>query len=238
MKKQFLIIFAAILLMVLITSSCSLMLSIQSQTMSRSDDLPGEPEKTEKPGEENEASKESDEAKANESEAPPASYSFVGRVHGLSSEPDTEQEQDDLEVADSDELDGYVPELTIETNGVNMEAVAEHYGFVLALMTDDRLLGRIENGNLESINKDFLSHFADRAREGYISAEIRPLVDRISNHLNKRVQAVYLVPNQVEQEFIRIQMEAIEQQGRSPQEVQLVRARYRRDYSIEVLEVI
>ena len=237
MKYQFFLIFLAILLAVALASSCSVLLTVQQQELhtnleeSRQEDA-AEKEETE--------DKSDEEAEEEEQEEPVPSYSFVGRVSGLSPEPEPEPEekQEDLEVADSEKQDGYVPELTIETNGVDMASVAEHYGFVLALMTDDRLLGRVENGNLEEIDAAFLGRFAKRAREGDISADLRPLVDRLSNHLNKRVQAVYLVPNEVEQEFIRIQMEAIQQSGRSPRDVQLVRARYRRDYSIEVLDVI
>lgn len=238
MKKQFLIIFTAIFLIVILTSSCSLLLNMQNQALSQADDITGEQEKTEKPEEEKPALEENEEAEANEPEEDPASYSFVGRVDGISSEPEPEHEEEDLEVANSDELDGYIPELTIETRGVNMESVAAHYGYVLALITDDRLLGIIENGNLESIDEQFISNYAARAREGHLTPELRPMVEKISDHLNKRVRAVYLVPNDVEQQFIQKQMDAIDKKGLSPQDVQLVRARYRQDYSVEILEVL
>ena len=108
---------------------------------------------------------------------------------------------------------------------------------MLALMTNDRMLGTIRNGELKQIDQQFLGNFANRARAAEISADIQPIIKQLQQHLDQSVRAVYLVPNQVEEQFIRIQLQAIREAGLTPGEVELVTARYLSDYSIEVINI-
>ena len=170
-------------------------------------------------------------------ESGPVSYSFVGKFEGITDRQSEEVEREQPDVEDNPELEGVIPELTIEMNGLDIRQIARHYGYVLALMTNDRLLGTVENGELKQLTADYLESYASRARAADIPDEYFSLVSRLQTHLNQTIRAIYLVPNHVEEWFIKTQMEAIQSAGFDPESVSLVRARYMKDYSIEVIEI-
>ena len=168
----------------------------------------------------------------------PVSYNFVGKYEGILDKPAEPETMDELQVENNAELEGQIPELTIELNGHSIRDIADHYGYVLALMTEDRMLGTIKDGELKQLDQQFLSSFANRARAAEISTDILPLIKQLQQHLDQSVRAVYLVPNQVEEQFIQIQLQAIREAGLTPSEVHLVTARYLDDYSIDVIEIM
>jgi hypothetical protein len=106
--------------------------------------------------------------------------------------------------------------------------------------TESVVLGKIENGRLEPIEKTELRQYAARAR----SARRHPEYDRLRGQVARRlpdrdagaVRLIYLVPKKVERAFVRAQMEAIRERGLTPEEVAVVKARYKGD-SIEITSI-
>lgn len=226
MKKQFILIFSLTFFLIILVGSCSFLAEVSSI-----DQTP----LTEQPSEKAEKENEQIEEPA---QSPPVSYNFVGKFDGISDEPAEQQDtREELQVEDNAEKDGKIPELTIELNGQNIHDIAKHYGYVLTLMTKDKILGTIKNGELNQVDQHFLSNFANRARAAEISTDIEPIIKRLQQHLDQPIKAVYLVPNQIEEQFIQIQLQAIREVGLTPDEVNLVTAKYLSDYSIEVIDI-
>ena len=226
MKKQFFIIFITTFSLIIIVGSCSILFrndtAVESLMADDTEQIQDEqeiqqPEELEEIG--------------------PASYSFVGRFEGIADRQLEETKSEQPDVEDNTETEGVIPELTIELNGMDVRQIASHYGYVLALMTNDRLLGTIENGELKQLTPRYMQNYATRARAADIPDEYFSLVSRLQTHLNQTIRAVYLVPNHVEEKFIEIQMQAIRNAGLKPAEVTLVRAQYLTDYSIKVIEI-
>lgn len=224
MKKQFILIFSVTFFLLILVGSCSFLAEVSSvdQTPLTEQLLENENEQLEEPPK----------------KSPPVSYNFVGKFEGISNvtaeQQDTRQE---LQVEDNAEEEGKIPELTIELNGQDIHDIAKHYGYVLTLMTKDRILGTIKNGELKQVDQQFLSGFANRARAAEISTDIESVIRRLQEHLDQPIRAVYLVPNRVEEGFIQIQLQAIREAKLTPDEVDLVTARYLSDYSIEVIDI-
>ena len=226
MKKQFLIIFIISFFLILLVGSCSMMFRSSSAVEAlMADD-----------SEQHQEEQEIDQPEEAE-ESGPVSYSFVGKFEGITDRQSEEVEREQPDVEDNPELEGVIPELTIEMNGLDIRQIARHYGYVLALMTNDRLLGTVENGELKQLTAGYLERYASRARAADIPHEYSSLVSRLQTHLNQTIRAVYLVPNYVEEKFIEIQMQAIENAGLRPEDVTLVRAQYLPDYSIEIVDI-
>lgn len=226
MKKQFITIFIISFLIVLLVGSCSMMFMNSTAVEALMADY----------SEQAQEEQEVDQPEQAE-ESGIVSYSFVGKIEGITDRRTEEKEKEQPDVEDNPQLDGVIPELTIELNGMDIRQIARHYGYVLALMTNDRLLGPVENGELKQLTAGFMENYAPRARAADIPAEYLPLVNRLQSHLNQTIRAVYLVPNHVEEKFIDIQMQAIRDAGMKPEQVVLVRAKYLSDYSIEVIEI-
>lgn len=224
MRKQFILIFSLILLLIVLVGSCSFLAEISSI---KQDPLT---EQTAETDEENEEMQET-------SQEQPISYNFVGKYVGISDKPAEPETMDEFPVEDNAELEGQIPELTIELNGHNIRDIAEHYGYVLILMTKDKILGTVKDGELKQLDQQFLSNFANRARAAEISTDILPIIKRLQQHLDQPIRAVYLVPKQVEEQFIRTQLQAIREADLTPNEVHLVTAKYLDDYSIEVIKI-
>lgn len=226
MKKQFILIFSVTLFLIILVGSCSFLAETSS-----TDQTPLTEQSSEKAESENEQIEEP-------AQSPPVSYNFVGKFDGISDEPAEQQDtREELQVEDNAEMDGKIPELTIELNGQDIHDIANHYGYVLTLMTKDKILGTIKNGELKQVDQQFLRNFASRARAAEISRDIEPIIKQLQQHLDQPIRAVYLVPNQIEEQFIQVQLQAIRKAGQTPGEVELVTARYLSDYSIEVINI-
>jgi hypothetical protein len=151
---------------------------------------------------------------------------------------------------------GRVPELTIRLGERSIEEVAAKFGYQMVAIgpsgnassssssgkdsPESVVLGKIENGRLESMKKTELKQYAGRAR----SARRHPEYDRLRRRVARRlpgrgagaIRLIYLVPKKVEQAFVQAQMEAIRERGLAPEEVAVVKARYKGD-AIEVTDI-
>ena len=151
---------------------------------------------------------------------------------------------------------GRVPELTIRLGERSIEEVAAKFGYQMVAIgpsgnassssssgkdsPESVVLGKIENGRLESMKKTELKQYAGRAR----SARRHPEYDRLRRRVARRlpgrgagaIRLIYLVPRKVEQAFVQAQMEAIRERGLAPEEVAVVKARYKGD-AIEFTDI-
>jgi len=151
---------------------------------------------------------------------------------------------------------GRVPELTIRLGERSIEEVAAKFGYQMVAIgpsgnassssssgkdsPESVVLGKIENGRLESMKKTELKQYAGRARSARRHPNYDWLRKRVARRLSGRgtgsVRLIYLVPKTVEQAFVRAQMEAIRERGLAAEEVAVVKARYKGD-SIEVTDI-
>lgn len=172
-----------------------------------------------------------------ESQSEPDSYQFVGVVDGYGSQ-DTEVISREHEIAENDEEEGVIPEMTIFADEVNIQSVARYYNYVPVFITEDRILGRYINGRVEEMDSNTLSGYASRGRQVHPTEDMRTIMQKMSDHYNKDVNIIYLVPNQVEEYFVITQMDAIKARNLRPSDVAVVYARYRSDFSVEVTDVV
>ena len=234
MKKQFMIIFMLVCFLVVMMGSCSLLMVDSDESEQATSAEKNEHEASQQT--EKEKQEQEQEEEMNEPEEEQPTYSFIGATDGITDEPVREEEPPE-DTAPEDKTEGYIPELTIENGNVNMKDVKSHYGFVPALITDEKFVGRVKSGEIVSIDDSLLQDYAQRGRDASGDPELRKLAEKVSSSFDDSVYPVYMVPNDVEEYFVETQMQAIQEQGLSPEDVDLVRARYRRDYSIEVIEI-
>lgn len=223
MKNQFIFIFSVTLFLIVMVGSCSFL--IHRVAVVKEPDLERPEESAEQ------------EKVQNSEESSPVSYKFIGQVDGITETPPQTDEKEMIEIEENPEAEGEIPELTIQLNGMDIEQIADHYRYVLALMTEDRILGIIDKGALKQIDSEYLNNYASRARAADIPPDIKSLVSRLQKMIDQRIRAIYLVPNQIEEQFIQVQLQAIRKAGLTPGEVELVTARYLGDYSIEVINI-
>lgn len=172
-----------------------------------------------------------------EPQSEPDSYQFVGVVDGFGSQ-DTEVISQEHDIAENDEEEGVIPEMTIFADEVNIQSVARHYDYVPVFITENRILGRYINGRVEEMGSNALSGYALRGRQVQPTENMRSIMQKMSDHYSKDVNIIYLVPNQVEEYFVKTQMDAIKARNLRPSEVAVVYARYRLDFSVEVTDVV
>lgn len=233
MKREFFIILSLLLFLVMIMVSCSFITSEFVTPNNQSH------QKTEEIAKEdvNDQSQEMEESEP-EPEPEPTSYQFIGLVDGFGTK-EPEESSENLKVAENEEEEGVIPEITIYAHDVDMEAVARHYGFVPVFISDGRIRGRYLNGSVAEIDPGSLSQFAERGRMvQHPTASMRSAINIVNEVYNSSVSMIYLVPNRVEEYFIQTQMEAIRAKGIRPSEVAVVYARYRSDFSVEVMDVV
>lgn len=179
------------------------------------------------------------------------SYSFVGKksLSELLGRDDGEDpinkqtdEKDGQEYAGDNEItDGDIPDLTIRLNGLDLEAVAHQLGFQLVASTPDRILGKIINGKLNAMSERDRSGYAVRGREATGLPNYSKMVRVLSNHLDisrSKIRLFYLVPNEIEQQFIQFQRREMAKAGIRPDEIELMIAQYTPELDLELVSFI
>jgi hypothetical protein len=186
------------------------------------------------------------ETRADSAAHHPPTYTYVGEVerpapknHGGEKRATTEaaiQRQTQV-----DTTLGVIPDLDINLNGNSTQRLMTHYGYVPAMKTKTRLLGKIVDDTFTPLTTEEIANFANRGRSGESFAGADEWRSRVARELNLPVEAVhciFLVPHRTEQFFIAAQKQAIAATGRQAEEVALTRGHFDADLTLVVNAVI
>lgn len=140
-----------------------------------------------------------------------------------------------------DTASGDIPDLHIRLAGNSIRRVMARYGYVPAMKTRTRLLGKIERDNFVPLTEQELHAYAARGRAGDAYPAADKWRDQVAEEFGlpaQEVQCIFLVPKATEAFFIELQMQALNRTGRTRHEVALVRAHFAPDLSIIVDELV
>ncbi len=132
---------------------------------------------------------------------------------------------------------GAIPDLDIRLAGVDLRRIMQQYGYVPAIKTRTRLLGKIAGPQFLPMTAAEISRYARRGRSGANHPEAGRWLRRVAAELRlplDELQFIFLVPQTTEQIFIAAEMAAIQRAGKSPQDIALVRAHFSPDLAIVV----
>jgi len=130
---------------------------------------------------------------------------------------------------------GAVPDLDIRLAGVDLLQVVQRYGYVPAVKSRTRLLGKIASAQFVPLTAAEISRYAQRGRSGAEHPEAGRWPCRCRAASSPSRAAVYLlVPHETEQIFIAAEMAALARAGRSAQDIALVYAHFDADLAIVV----
>ncbi len=124
---------------------------------------------------------------------------------------------------------GRIPDLIIELGGISIESVIERLGYLPAVMTRNRLLGKISGQAFQPVSPAELTRYAARGRSGANYPQAEQWLRRVADELQlspDELQIVLLVPKEVEARFIAAQQAALNRHNRNGAEIALMRARY------------
>jgi len=147
-----------------------------------------------------------------------------------------------LENAGDNEItEGKIPDLTIRLNGMDLESVAERLGYQLVASTQERIHGKIVTGSLIPISKQERARYSDRAREATGIQNYNRMVQVIASRLEiprNQLRLYYLVPNDVEERFIRFQKREMANVSLKSDQIQLMIAQYTQNLDLELVNII
>ncbi len=136
---------------------------------------------------------------------------------------------------------GAIPDLEIQLAGVDLMRVIRHYGYVPAIKTSTRLLGKISGEQFLPITPEERAGYARRGRSGAGHPEAERWLRRVAAELQMPVEEmrfIFLVPVQTEQLFIAAELAALAAAGQSREAIALVRAHFDNTLAIVVDELI
>lgn len=132
---------------------------------------------------------------------------------------------------------GDVPDLDIRLAGVDLQQVMLKYGYVPAIKTRARLLGKIAGAQFVPLTAAEISRYARRGRSGAGHPQAQTWLRRVAAELRlplDELQFIFLVPHATEQIFVAAAMAAIQRAGQSPENIALVRAHFQPDLTISI----
>lgn len=184
--------------------------------------------------------------RAQKPEAPTTqSYTYVGaaaepppeRKAGLPGPRETNAKVRVMRKNSVESRNGRIPDLDIALNGQPIARVMAHYGYVLAVASRSRLLGKIVGREFLPLTREELSQYAARGRSAAAYPGAKAWLRRISQELRipqKELRLLFLVPQHVEQFFIQTERRAIAHAGKALEDVMLVRAHFDADLAVVV----
>lgn len=132
---------------------------------------------------------------------------------------------------------GAVPDLDLRLAGVELSRVMAHLGYVPAIKTRTRLLGKILGAQFVPMTAAERARYARRGRAGADHPDAERWLQRVAAELRlprAELEFIFLVPLATEQIFIAAEMAALQRAGKSPQDIALVRAHFTADLAIVV----
>lgn len=132
---------------------------------------------------------------------------------------------------------GAIPDFDIRLAGVDLQQIMQRYGYLPAIKTRDRLVGKIVGAQFVPLRPQEISRYARRGRSGAEHPEAETWRRRVAAELNlavEELQFIFLVPHATEEIFIAAEIEAIQRAGKSAAEIALVHAHFQPDLTIAV----
>lgn len=136
---------------------------------------------------------------------------------------------------------GAIPDLDLRLQGAGLDAVVRRYGYVPAVKSRSRLLGKIAGEKFLPLAPAELSRYARRGRAGDGHPEAGRWRARVAAELSlsaDELQFIFLVPHETEALFVAAERLALERAGKPASQVVLVRAHFDTALAIVVDELI
>jgi hypothetical protein len=189
---------------------------------------------------------------------PPQSYTYVGAAQSGASDsarPDPsaprEAKPKPAPAADSavtldrdafaEAATGAIPDLDLRLDGVPLDEVIQRYGYVPAVKSRNRLLGKISGEEFLPLAPEELSRYARRGRAGAGHPEAGRWLARVAAELAlpaAGLQFIFLVPHHTEALFIEAERRALRRAGKTASQVALVRAHVDAGLAVVVDELV
>jgi hypothetical protein len=179
---------------------------------------------------------------------PPESFAYIGLVKASTlidpkkkTPGSAESAKKRLPAGQNRVAEGEIPELTIEIGDWDIKTVADHLGFVLVAATEKKILGRIGGDAFMPISRSELSRFSTRARSAETIGNYVEVRDRIAQRFElstSEIRLMFLVPLQVEQQFVNAQRRILGELSVPSDQVALMRGFYDSNFNVRLTEVI
>jgi hypothetical protein len=190
--------------------------------------------------------------------AAPQSYTYVGNQpqadsagetgEGMGPAPAKRQPQRTMDsslalgrTAFAEAASGAIPDLDLRFNSAILPEIIRRYGYVPAVKSRDRLLGKISGDEFAPLAPGELAQYSRRGRAGGSHPEAERWLARVAVALSlprDELQFIFLVPHKSEARFIAAEQLALERSGRTPGEVALVRGHFDEALDIVVDELV
>jgi hypothetical protein len=131
---------------------------------------------------------------------------------------------------------GAIPDLDIDLANHDIMRVMARYGYVPAVKTRTRLLGRISGQSFLPLSVEESARYARRGRSGAQYPQAETWRQRVAAELDipiAEIQVIFLVPQATESLFVQAQLQALAAAGKSAGETALMRAHF--DANLEVI---
>jgi hypothetical protein len=136
---------------------------------------------------------------------------------------------------------GDIPDLDLRLNGASLDGVIRRYGYLPAVKSRTRLLGKIAGEKFLPLAPKELAAYARRGRAGDRHPHAQRWLSRVAAELalpSRDLQFIFLVPHQTEALFIEAERLAIARAGKPANQVALIRAHFDSSLAIVVDELI
>lgn len=136
---------------------------------------------------------------------------------------------------------GTIPDLAIDLAGHEYHEVINRYGYVPAVKTRDRLLGKIVDDRFTPLVAGELRRFARRGRAAHDFPPVVRWRPRIAAQLNlaeNELEFLFLVPVASESLFVAAQRAALAAAGAPPESIAFMRGHFDQDLKIVVDELV
>lgn len=136
---------------------------------------------------------------------------------------------------------GEIPDLDIDLADNDIIRVMARYGYLPAVKTRTRLLGKISGQRFLPLPAEEMARYARRGRSGAQYPEAEKWRRRVAAELGlpvAEVQVIFLVPQETENLFVQAQRQALAAAGKGGREIALMRAHFDADLAVIVDELV
>jgi hypothetical protein len=136
---------------------------------------------------------------------------------------------------------GAIPDLDIDLAGNDVRRVIARYGYVPAVKTRHRLLGKIVGGQFLPLRPEELARYARRGRSGAEFPEAQRWLARVAAELQlpaAELRLIFLVPHETEKLFVAAELQAIAAAQVPAAEIALVRAYFDSTLAVVVSRLV
>ncbi|KAA3613955.1 MAG: hypothetical protein DWQ05_16920 [Calditrichaeota bacterium] len=145
-----------------------------------------------------------------------------------------------LRVSENKTKKGQVPDLFIDLGSHSLSEIIAHHGFLPAIKSPTRVLGKIENNRFKPLTAQELKRFARRGRNGQAFPAARRWLQRIAAEFNipeNELQLILLVPHETEVRFLTAQNHAMQKSGIPNREIASMQGYYDKMFDLEITEI-